>query len=33
MILTPLLLMPLAAIFVFAGRGGLPAFLAALLRP
>jgi sulfate/thiosulfate transport system permease protein len=33
LVLTPLLLMPLAAIFVFAGRGGLPAFFAALMRP
>lgn len=32
-IITPLLLMPMAAIFVFAGRGGLPAFIDALSRP
>ncbi len=33
LVLLPLLLMPLAAIFVFAFRGGLTAFLAALSRP
>ncbi|MFZ2444837.1 MAG: ABC transporter permease subunit [Syntrophobacteraceae bacterium] len=33
LVLLPLLLMPLAAIFVFALRGGLPAFLAALSSP
>ena len=31
--LLPLLLMPLAAVFVFAGRGGLSAFVTALGRP
>ncbi|MFO7661051.1 MAG: ABC transporter permease subunit [Chloroflexota bacterium] len=33
LVLAPLILMPLAAIFVFAGRGGLPAFIEALSRP
>ena len=33
LVLLPLLLMPLAAVFAFAGRGGLSAFLAALGRP
>jgi len=33
LVLLPLLLMPLAAIFVFAFRGGLTAFLAALSSP
>lgn len=32
-VLIPLLLMPLAAIFVFAGRGGLPSFVDALRQP
>lgn len=33
LILTPLLLMPMAAIYTFAARGGLPAFVASLSRP
>lgn len=32
-VLLPLLLMPLAAVFIFAGRGGLPAFQQALSNP
>jgi sulfate transport system permease protein len=33
LVLLPLLLLPLAAVFVFAFRGGLPAFVAALRNP
>lgn len=32
-VLTPLLLMPLAAVYIFAGRGGLGPFLTALTSP
>jgi sulfate/thiosulfate transport system permease protein len=32
-VLLPLLLMPLASIFIFAGRGGLASFLDALIQP
>lgn len=33
MMLTPLLLMPMASIYIFAGRGGWSAFVEALMRP